>query len=304
MTMTDSGVRSTERSIASEPSTSRAWWFLGSLAVLRNPDGAPRTPVVLELTVPPGGSPPEHVHESLDDSFLLLDGEAVVRCGGQTLVARPGTYVSLPRGIPHTFRVTSRVPARLLLVHADDSFLSFVETLGTPTTEHRLPPPGQFDLDLETLQQASADHGAPMIGPPLGEEEARSYLPTSDHAPTLGAVNHIALTVTDLRRSEDWYIKAFGLMRVDGEIADEGTGHVALLHPGGGWIMALSSGPVPAVEHVAFTCPDRESLVQWRDMLPERGIAPGSITDAPYGSGMVLRDPDGIEVELFAPARM
>ena len=27
-----------------------------------------------------------------------------------------------------------------------------------------------------------------------------------------------------------------------------------------------------------------------------------SLTDAPYGSGFVVRDPDGLELELFAPA--
>ncbi len=81
---------SAQRHLFSEPDTSRAWWFLGTLAVLRNPEGAPRTPAVIELTVPPGGSPPRHVHEVLDDAFLVLDGEVVVRCGEQTIVGPAG----------------------------------------------------------------------------------------------------------------------------------------------------------------------------------------------------------------------
>ena len=60
----------------------------------------------------------------------------------------------------------------------------------------------------------------------------------------------------------------------------------------------------PRVEHVAFTCSDRDMLVRWHQTLPGRGITPGSISDAPHGSGFVLRDPDGIEVELFAPTPM
>lgn len=175
MTVTEHNSSSGDQAIASDPATSPAWWFLGTLAVLRNPAGAPRTPAVIELTVPPGGSPPRHVHGELDDSFLLLDGEVVVRCGEQTVLARPGSYVVMPHGIEHTFRVTSAVPARMLLVHADDSFLSFIEALGTPTGDHRLPPPGDFDLDFDTLSRASADHGAPMVGPSLDEEEARSF---------------------------------------------------------------------------------------------------------------------------------
>src|SRR6185437_10802265 len=100
--------------LLTEPGAGRAWWFLGTLAVLRNPDGAPRTPTVIELTVPPGGSPPCHVHDTLDDSFLLLDGEIVVRCGGQTVLARPGSYVALPAWVEHTFCVTSSDAARML----------------------------------------------------------------------------------------------------------------------------------------------------------------------------------------------
>lgn len=301
MTMTTRPGKATERQIASEPTTSRAWWFLGTLAVLRNPEGSPRTPVVMELTIPPGGSPPRHVHETLDDSFLLFEGELVVRCGEETVVVRPGGYVVLPHGVEHTFRVTSRVPARMLLVHADDSFLRFVEAIGTPTDDHRLPPPGEMAMDFDVLARSSADHGAPMVGPSLEEDEARRFVGPDDRT-TLGPVNHVSLHVTDLGASERWYVEAFGMVRVDGEIAPDGSGHLVLLHPDGGWIVTLMSAAAPRVEHIAFTCADREMLVRWHDALPGRGVAPGSITDAPYGSGFVMRDPDGIEVELFTPA--
>lgn len=306
MTITEPG-RTTERQIATDRTTSRAWWFLGTLAVLRNPEGAPRMPTVIELTVPPGGSPPRHIHDSLDDSFLLLDGEVVVRCGDETLVARPGAYVVLPHGVEHTFRVTSRDPARLLLVHGDDSFLRFIEELGTPTDELRLPPPGDADVDVDTLAHASAEHGAPVVGPPLDADDAQRFLPPASAQPMLGPVNHIAVTVTDVAASEHWYTDAFGLIRVDGEVAADGSGHVTLLSPTGGWILALSNATTahtrrPGFEHVALTCTDRDALIAWRDALAGRGITVGSITDAPYGSGFVLRDPDGLDVELFAPA--
>ncbi len=300
MTVTDEPVRPSQPEFATEPATSRAWWFLGTLAELRNPVGAPRTPTVIELTVPAGGSPPLHVHDTLDDSFLLLAGEMVVRCGEQTLVARPGTYVVVPHGVEHTFRVTSAAPARLLLVHGDDSFLSFIEALGSPTTAHRLPPPGESDVDGDTIVRVSGEHGAPIVGPSLEAEEARRH--TGRTEPALGPVNHVALTVADVRRSERWYADALGLVRIDGEVTENGAGHVTLLHPDGGWVLALSSGETPSLQHVAFTCADRDALLRWHEALPGRGITPGSLTDAPYGSGFVVRDPDGLELELFAPA--
>jgi mannose-6-phosphate isomerase-like protein (cupin superfamily)/catechol 2,3-dioxygenase-like lactoylglutathione lyase family enzyme len=308
VTTTNSHLDSVQHSIATEPETSRAWWFLGTLAVLRNPPGAPRTPAVIELTVAPGGSPPEHVHDALDDAFLLLEGELAVRCGEQSFLARPGAYVVMPHGVPHTFRVTSATPAKMLQVHADDSFLRFIEALGTPTSDHRLPPPGEFDLDPGMLAVASAEHGAPMIGAPLAEDEARGIVARAardagrSREDTLGPIGHVALAVTDVARSADWYANTLDLVEVERAIAEDGTGHVTMVSPSGGWVVALGSAPVPSVAHVAFGCADRPALCRWRDMLAARGIEPGTITDADYGSGFVVRDPDGLEVELFAPA--
>lgn len=162
------------RSLATQPSTSRRWWFLGTLAVLRNPDGAPRTPAVIELTIPPGGSPPRHIHERVDDSFLLLEGEVVVRCGDETFTARPGTYVALPAGVEHTFRVTSSVPAKMVLVHENDDFLKFIEAVGVAATDATLPPSGEHDLDRDALIRAAAEHDVRIIGPALDEAEALS----------------------------------------------------------------------------------------------------------------------------------
>jgi mannose-6-phosphate isomerase-like protein (cupin superfamily) len=156
-----------------EPERSRAWWFLGTLAVLRNPRGAPTCPTIIELTVPPGGSPPRHIHESLDDNFLLLDGQVVVRCGEQTFVARPGAYVTLPHGVDHTFRVTSALPARMLLLHASDEFLRFIEAAGTPTHERRLPPPGEHDVSRDVLIRLAGEHGVRIIGAPMADDETR-----------------------------------------------------------------------------------------------------------------------------------
>lgn len=164
-------IQTAGHTLATGPGTGRAWWFLGTLAVLRNPSGAPRTPTVIELTIPSGGSPPLHIHKNLDDSFLLLDGELLVRCGDQRIVAHPGSYVVLPAGIEHTFRVTSAVPARMLLVHAADDFLGFIEAVGTPTQDLRLPPAGEHDLDRQALIRIGAEHDLSIIGPPLGASE-------------------------------------------------------------------------------------------------------------------------------------
>ena len=174
------------RELSSDRESSRAWWFLGTLAIVRNPPGAPRTPAVMELVVPPGGSPPRHVHDTLDDSFLLLDGEVVVRCGDETIVGRAGSYICLPAGVEHTFRVTSTRPARMLLVHGDDSFLSFIEAVGSPASELQLPPSGGPDVDFDTVARLSAEHGSPFVGPSLEDADARAFLPPAQPTPAAG----------------------------------------------------------------------------------------------------------------------
>jgi mannose-6-phosphate isomerase-like protein (cupin superfamily)/catechol 2,3-dioxygenase-like lactoylglutathione lyase family enzyme len=290
------------RALSSSQDGSRAWWFLGTLAVLRNPEGAPRTPAVIELTVPPGGSPPAHVHEDLDDSFLVLDGEIVLRCADRIEVARAGSYVVLPHGVEHTFRVTGARPAKLLLVHADDSFLRFIEAVGTPTDQRTLPPPGTPTPAGEEIAQSSAAHGARFVGPSLESVDIPpSLIAQKPTEPILRGVHHISLIASDLAASERWYTTAFDLVRVDGDIAEDGSGHLVLLNPATGWMVTLAGPAEPCVEHIAIGCDDRESLAHRRETLIERGITPGDITDAPYGSGFVLRDPDGIEMELFAP---
>jgi quercetin dioxygenase-like cupin family protein len=296
-----------EREIFTNPETSRAWWFLGTLAVLRNPVGAPRLPAVIELTVPPGGSPPRHIHDELEDSFLVLDGEIVVQCGGQTFVAKPATYVVVPRGADHTFRVTSTDPARLLLVHGDDSFLQLIEAAGSPALELRLPPPGEVDMDLDALVQLNAEHDSRIVGPSMEDDDARAVIAANTATEgaasqvVLGAVNHLSLSVIDVSRSAQWYAHAFDLVRLSEEIADDGNGHVLLASPTGGWLLSLTSAATPCVEHVAVTCKTRDELVAWQEILNQRGVTPGTITDAPYGSGFVVRDPDGLDFELFAP---
>jgi glyoxylase I family protein len=54
-------------------------------------------------------------------------------------------------------------------------------------------------------------------------------------------------------------------------------------------------------DHVGFGCANRVELEKWVTRLGELDIEHGGIVDAPYGSGLSFRDPDGIALEFFAP---
>jgi quercetin dioxygenase-like cupin family protein len=153
---------------------SQAWWFLGTL-VVEHRLATSDLPVVLEMTLPAGAAPPRHLHNDADDSWYLLAGEIVVRSGDQMWLARPGQWVSLARGVPHSFRVVGQMPARILGVQADTGFVELVHDLGEPAAARELPPPGDGP-SLEDLSRSMAEHDVIVVGPSITEEEARAFL--------------------------------------------------------------------------------------------------------------------------------
>ncbi|HEX7131452.1 MAG TPA: cupin domain-containing protein [Iamia sp.] len=146
-----------------------AWWFLDLLAVERRGPSTMDT-VVLEAVLPVGSSPPMHVHADLDDSWYMVEGEMVLRCGDEVRRAGPGDWVSLPRGVPHSFRVVGECPARLLMVHDNGTFRDLVRSVGTPTTEHVVPPvPVRPPMD--ELVRAAGAQGITFVGPPMAPDD-------------------------------------------------------------------------------------------------------------------------------------
>ena len=127
--------------------------------------------------------------------------------------------------------------------------------------------------------------------------------------PEFPAITHVAVTVSDLDRSREWY----GRLIDAPPVLDEDTGsfhHVVWLT--GGTLLGIHQHPHmdsteafsefrPGLDHLAFGCADRGELEAWAARLDELGVAHGGIVDAPYGSGLSFRDPDNIALEFFAP---
>ncbi len=124
------------------------------------------------------------------------------------------------------------------------------------------------------------------------------------------AIGHVAVTVTDLSVSRPWYRRLIGADPVLDEPTVGGFHHTVFRigdtllglhqHPGthtGDTFTELRLG----LDHIAFGCADRAALTAWQTHLDDLDIAHGGIVDAPYGSGLSFRDPDGIALEFFAP---
>ncbi len=123
-------------------------------------------------------------------------------------------------------------------------------------------------------------------------------------------LGHVAVTVSDLDGCSKWYETLFGASPV----IDEDTGpyhHVVWALPGGTLFGIHKHPSTPkgdtfsefrvGLDHLSFHCASRKDLEAWKKHLDEMGAPNGGIVDAPYGSGLSFRDPDGNALEFFAP---
>jgi catechol-2,3-dioxygenase len=129
--------------------------------------------------------------------------------------------------------------------------------------------------------------------------------------PAFPALTHVAVTVRDLSISAPWYRALIGADPVIDEDTAAGYRHVVFaLDNDTLFGLHQHTQPAPAerfsefrvgLDHAAFACASREDLEKWVGRLDELGIEHGGIVDAPYGSGLSFRDPDGCALEFFAP---
>jgi catechol 2,3-dioxygenase-like lactoylglutathione lyase family enzyme len=125
------------------------------------------------------------------------------------------------------------------------------------------------------------------------------------------ALNHVAVTVRDIEISGPWYRNLLGADPILDERTDAGFRHQVWMLDGGtvfGIHQHDRAGPDEkfnelrvGLDHVGFGCANRAELDNWVSRLGELGIEHGGIVEAPYGSGLSFRDPDGIALEFFAP---
>src|SRR5215213_5301491 len=102
----------------------------------------------------------------------------------------------------------------------------------------------------------------------------------------MAALNHVAVTVRDVDASGPWYEALLGAAPVLDEHTDNGYHHK---------VWALDNGTLFGIHQH-----DRP-LEGGRFSEFHAGLEHGGILDAPYGTGLSFRDPDGIALEFFAP---
>ena len=143
-----------------------ARWFLQNRTLIKaTAESTGGAYGLLESWVPPGASPPLHVHYREDEIFWVLEGELTIRCGERTFGAGPGCYIALPRGVPHTFVVEGDANVHMLTLLSPGGGERFFVEAGRPAEGPGLPP--EAPLDLAALERIAHRFGMAFVGAPL-----------------------------------------------------------------------------------------------------------------------------------------
>jgi glyoxylase I family protein len=132
----------------------------------------------------------------------------------------------------------------------------------------------------------------------------------------LRSVHHLALTVTDVDRSVPWYARVLELEEVTRRDDPEtGLRKVVLRSPSEGFSVVLVQHPDTGrpgfderrtgLDHVAFRVSSRDELRKWEERLDSYHITyrPAVSSRTITGSTVIVfRDPDGIQLEIWADA--
>jgi quercetin dioxygenase-like cupin family protein len=139
-----------------------AVWFLDTLTLVKaTGEQTGGAFGLIEQVLPAGFGSPYHVHHAEDETFYLLEGEATFISGGHRFKATAGSYVFLPREIPHGFKVDA--PSRLLVLTTPAGFEQFVIEASRPARELALPP--AEPPDMEKLVALAAKYRIDILGP-------------------------------------------------------------------------------------------------------------------------------------------
>ncbi|GAC1610742.1 MAG: cupin domain-containing protein [Mycobacteriales bacterium] len=112
---------------------------------------------LLEATEPAGFGPPLHVHDDAAEAFYVLEGEYVVFIRGEEHRCPAGSFIYIPAGEEHGFRVGGG-PSRKLNLYLPAAMIGYFDARATASA-------GGTTLDEDALAAIAAQHAMRVLGP-------------------------------------------------------------------------------------------------------------------------------------------
>jgi quercetin dioxygenase-like cupin family protein len=117
---------------------------------------------VFENVIASGDGPPMHTHAQEDESWYVLEGELRFKIGGELSSASAGSFVFVPRGVPHCFQNPGEEPARIIVTFTPSGMERFFDRFA------QLP---DGPVDPSEFARLGAEVGMDVVGPPLAKSD-------------------------------------------------------------------------------------------------------------------------------------
>ena len=111
---------------------------------------------LIEAQEPPGFGPPLHIHRDAAEAFYVLEGEYIIFLEGREASCPAGSFIFIPAGVPHGFRVGD-VPSRKLNLYTPAAMIGYFDALADATKVG--------DVDPDTLSAIARRYSMDVIGP-------------------------------------------------------------------------------------------------------------------------------------------
>ena len=107
----------TRAPITLDPGEGEALWFNNDLLIFKATGAQTGGAYLLvEEVAHRGKVTPLHTHPAEEETFYVLDGEALMHLDGEQRSLTAGCFVSVPAGVPHAYLVTSETARTLILI--------------------------------------------------------------------------------------------------------------------------------------------------------------------------------------------
>lgn len=127
-----------------------------TMSVKASEDLTARAFTLLEATEPPGFGPPMHIHHNAAEAFYVLEGEYIIFIEDRETRCPAGSFIYIPSGIRHGFRVGA-VASRKLNLYAPGVMVGYFDELAETIADGV--------ADDERLRAIAEKNGVEVVGP-------------------------------------------------------------------------------------------------------------------------------------------